>query len=103
MMQLRVYFPDKQIVLLTPIHRGYAAFSDTNIQPDESWQNICGEYFSAYVAVPVIDLNSVSGLDPIAQPEYFHDEHTDLLHPNSRGQERIARTLVCQLAALPVF
>lgn len=113
MMQLRTYFPDKQIVLLTPIHRGYAAFGENNIQPNEYWQNICGEYFNAYVdaikeagnvwAVPVIDLNSVSGLDPIAQPEYFHDEHTDLLHPNCRGQERIARTLVYQLATLPVF
>lgn len=115
LIKLKTYFPDKQIVLLTPIHRAYATFSDTNIQPDESWQNLCGEYFSAYVdavkeagnvwGVPVIDLNSVSGLNPMvaAQQHYFHDKHTDLLHPGTKGQQRIAQTLVRQLASLPVF
>ena len=42
LIKLKTYFPDKQIVLLTPIHRAYATFGDTNIQPDESWQNLCG-------------------------------------------------------------
>ncbi len=115
MMKLKTLFPDKQIVLLTPIHRAAAAFGDTNIQPDESWQNLCGEYFSAYVeaikeagnvwAVPVIDLNSVSGLNPMvtAQQHYFHDKTTDLLHPSCLGQQRLAQTLVRQLSVLPVF
>ena len=105
LIKLKTYFPDKQI----------ATFGDTNIQPDESWQNLCGEYFSAYVdavkeagnvwGVPVIDLNSVSGLNPMvaAQQHYFHDKHTDLLHPGTKGQQRIAQTLVRQLASLPVF
>lgn len=115
LMKLKTLFPDKQIVLLTPIHRAAAAFGDTNIQPDESWQNLCGEYFSAYVeaikeagnvwAVPVIDLNSVSGLNPMvaAQQHYFHDKATDLLHPSCLGQQRLALTLVRQLSVLPVF
>lgn len=53
----------------------------------------------------VIDLNSVSGLNPMvaAQQHYFHDKHTDLLHPGTKGQQRIAQTLVRQLASLPVF
>lgn len=112
---LKTLFPDKQIVLLTPIHRARAEFGDTNIQPDESWQNLCGEYFSAYVSavkeagnvwgVPVIDLNAVSGLNPMvtAQQPYFHDAATDLLHPGDKGQRRLALTLVYQLMALPVF
>ena len=115
LMKLKTLFPDKQIVLLTPIHRAAAAFGDTNIQPDESWQNLCGEYFSAYVeaikeagnvwAVPVIDLNSVSGLNPMvaAQQHYFHDKGTGLLHPSCLGQQRLALTLVSQLSVLPVF
>ena len=113
--KLKTLFPDKQIVLLTPIHRAAAAFGDTNIQPDESWQNLYGEYFDAYVeavkeagnvwGVPVIDLNAVSGLNPMvaAQQHFFHDKATDLLHPGDRGQLRLAQTLVRQLYGLPVF
>lgn len=113
--RLKTLFPDKQIVLLTPIHRGRAEFGETNLQPDESWQNLCGEYFSTYVeavkeagnvwGIAVIDLNSVSGMNPMvkAQQQYFHNVETDLLHPNDKGQRRLAQTLVTQLAALPVF
>lgn len=113
--KLKTLFPDKQIVLLTPIHRAAATFGDTNIQPDESWQNLCGEYFDAYVdavkeagnvwGVPVIDLNAVSGLNPMvtAQQHFFHDKATDLLHPGDKGQLRLAQTLVRQLYSLPVF
>lgn len=115
MQYLKTFFPDKQIVLLTPIHRAAAAFGPTNIQPDESWQNLCGEYFDAYVSavkeagnvwgVPVIDLNSVSGMNPMvkAQQSYFRDPSSDLLHPSDKGQRRIAMTLVRQLMSLPVF
>ena len=112
---MKSLYPDKQIVLLTPIHRGRAEFNGTNIQPDESWQNICEEYFSEYVdavkeagnvwGIPVIDLNAVSGMNPMveAQQPYFRDSATDLLHPSDKGQRRLAMTLMRQLAALPVF
>lgn len=99
-------------MLLTPLHRA-AKLGDTNIQPDENWQNACGEYVDAYVnavkeagnvwGVPVIDLNSVSGLNPMIaeQQSYFHSQ-ADLLHPSTSGQERMARTLMYQLLTLPV-
>lgn len=111
--KLKTLFPDKQIVLLTPLHRAYAMFGEKNIQPDESWQNACGEYFDRYVeavkeagnvwGVPVIDLNAVSGINPMvdAQLPYLHREDTDRLHPSTSGQERMARTLMYQLLALP--
>ena len=114
-MKLKTLFPDKQTVLLTPIHRAAATFGETNIQPDESWQNLCGEYFDAYVeaikeagnvwGIPVIDLNSLSGINPMvtAQQQFFHDKNTDLLHPSDKGQLRLAQTLVRQLSVLPVF
>ncbi len=113
--RLKTLFPDKQIVLLTPIHRGKAEFGEYNLQPDESWQNVCGEYFSAYVeavkeagnvwGVAVVDLNAVSGMNPMveAQQQYFRSAETDLLHPSDKGQRRLALTLATQLAALPVF
>ena len=106
-------FPEKQIVLLTPLHRAFAQFSDTNCQPDESYQNECGEWVDAYVqavceagriwAVPVIDWNASSGLFPLQEEgwRYFANPTTDRLHPNDEGQQRMARTLMYQLLTLP--
>jgi len=112
MSKLKEMWPTKQIVLLTPIHRSYFYGNEKNIQPTETYQNECGEWIDAYVesvveagriwAVPVIDLNAVSGLYPMAKSQVvnFHNEN-DLLHPNDRGHERMARTIMYQLAALP--
>ncbi|MBR0340584.1 MAG: SGNH/GDSL hydrolase family protein, partial [Alistipes sp.] len=76
MSKLKEAYPTKQIILLTPIHRGDAFLSDRNIQPDELHANGVGEYIDAYVdvvkeagnvwAVPVIDLNAICGLYPLA-------------------------------------
>ena len=53
--------------MLTPLHRAFADFGETNVQPDENYQNSCGEYVDAYVraveeagniwGVPVIDFH----------------------------------------------
>ncbi|MDD3036862.1 SGNH/GDSL hydrolase family protein [Bacteroides sp.] len=111
--QLKKLFPDKQIVLLTPLHRSFAEFSERNVQPDESYQNSCGEYIDAYVlaikeagniwGIPVIDFNSKTGINPMIEEQliYFNDPTFDRLHPNTNGQERMARTLMYQLLSLP--
>ena len=54
-------------------------------------------------AVPVIDLNSISGLYPMndAQTGYFHRADTDRLHPNAEGHRRMALALMYQLLAFP--
>lgn len=110
---LKTKFPNQQIVILTPIHRGFAKFSDTNVQPEESFANGQGLYLDAYVdvlkqaasnwAVPLIDLYLVSGLYPLAdsQVHYFNHADTDRLHPNARGNYRLAKTILYQLQALP--
>jgi len=112
--QLKKLFPDKQIVLLTPLHRSLANFGEKNVQPDESYQNGCGEYIDAYVqaikeagslwGIPVIDFNAVTGLNPMVEEQliYFYDAGFDRLHPSTKGQERMARTLMYQLLPLPV-
>ena len=109
----KTHYPDKQIIFLTPIHRGYAKFSDKNIQPPESFANDNGYFIDDYVqavkelanvwAVPVIDLNSVSGLYPLldAQAPYFRNPDSDRLHPNTPGQLRMAWAIACQLLAYP--
>lgn len=109
---LKNMYPDKQIVLLTPIHRSNAVFGDRNIQPSEDFQNSCGEYLDAYVdavkeagglwSVPVVDLYALSGLYPMIDRQlgYFASD-TDRLHPNDKGHRRLALCLMYQLLTIP--
>jgi hypothetical protein len=110
---LKDNYPTQQIIILTPLHRGFAKFSDTNVQPEESYCNGQGLYLEDYVktlkdaalnwAVPIIDLYSVSGLYPLSDSHtrYFRDSETDRLHLNSEGNYRLAKTIQYQLLALP--
>ncbi|MDD3321304.1 MAG: GDSL-type esterase/lipase family protein [Paludibacter sp.] len=110
---LKNNFPQQQIILLTPIHRGYAKFNEKNVQPDENFSNKKGLFIDSYVdalkqastnwAVPLIDLYSISGLYPLAdaQIQYFHNAKTDKLHPNAAGDYRLAKTIQYQLLSLP--
>lgn len=110
---LKRTYPEKQIVLLTPIHRSGFYANEKNWQVPEDYANRCGEYLEAYVeavieagkvwSVPVIDLNSLCGLYPLhdGHAQYFHNADTDRLHPNNAGHQRIARTLYYQLLSLP--
>lgn len=110
---LKTNYPAKQIILLTPIHRARASFSNQNIQPEELFPNKLGVFVEEYVgavkeaanvwAVPVIDLNSICGLYPLndSHVRYFHDGNTDRLHPNAKGHERMANALAYQLLAFP--
>lgn len=113
--KLKSLYPTRQIVLLTPLHRGFAEFGSRNVQPDENYQNELGLYVDAYVqaikeasnvwSVPVIDLNAVSGLNPMVEEQrcYFWSTEHDCLHPNSLGHERIARVLMAEMWRLPLF
>ncbi|MDD3078154.1 MAG: SGNH/GDSL hydrolase family protein [Paludibacter sp.] len=110
---LKNNFPKQQIIIMTPIHRGYANFNERNIQPDEYYANGQGLFIDDYVnalkqaannwAVPVIDLYSISGLYPMSDSysQYFHNAETDMLHPNANGDYRLAKTIQYQLLALP--
>lgn len=110
---LKTNFPNQQIVIFTPIHRGFAQFGQYNVQPDESFANALGLYIDDYVAalrqagevwsMPVIDFYAVSGLYPneASQDGYIANVHTDRLHPNDAGHYRLARTAQYQLQALP--
>lgn len=113
MSYLKHNYPDKQIIIMTPIHRGYAKFNDKNVQPDENYANGQGLYVESYIstlrdaatlwAVPLIDLYSESGLFPMGKnhERYFHSGEMDLLHPNDNGHYRIARTIQSRLNTIP--
>lgn len=110
---LKTHYPDKQIIFLTPIHRGFATFGEGNVQPPESFSNACGLFIEDYIravreiadvwAVPVIDLSSISGLYPLLdeQAHYFRNAETDRLHPNTQGHLRMAWALAYQLLGYP--
>lgn len=110
---LKRSFPDKQIVLLTPIHRSGFYANEKNWQVPEDYANRCGEYLDAYVeavkeagqvwAVPVIDLGALCGLYPMMDEyaKYFHNADADRLHPDNSGHERMASTLYYQLLTIP--
>lgn len=110
---LKTNFPTKQVILMTPVHRAQARFNDKNIQPDEMFPNKIGVYVEEYVkaikeagnvwAVPVIDLNSISGLYPLNDSHigYFHKADTDRLHPNAEGHWRMAKAIQYQLMSFP--
>lgn len=110
--KLKKMYPTKQIVLLTPIHRAYAKFSDRNVQPDESHQNACGEYVDAYIqsikeassiwSVPVIDTHALSGLFPMhKEQQMYFPGGNDWLHPDEDGHRRFAACLMYQLLTIP--
>ena len=85
MSYLKHNYPTKQIILLTPIHRGYFNCAPNNIQQDENVANPLGLFIDDYIkviketadvwAVPVIDLASVCGLYPLepGQARYFRE------------------------------
>lgn len=113
--KLKGLYPTKQIVMCTPLHRGYAEFGNSNVQPDERYQNAAGYYIDDVAeairqagriwSVPVIDLYAQSGLTPLVDEyaQFFFNKDRDRLHPNGMGHERIARLIMQQTLALPVF
>jgi len=113
MAYLKNQYPKQQVIILTPLHRGFAKFSERNIQPEENYCNGQGLYLEDYVnslkeaalnwAVPIIDLYSMSGLYPLSDSHaiYFRDRETDRLHLNSEGNYRLAKTIQYQLLTIP--
>lgn len=111
--QLRNLYPTTQIVLLTPLHRAYACFSTTNIQADELTANTIGIYLESYIdvirkcadiwSVQLVDLYRESGLFPLNDENaqtFFCNSKTDRLHPNTKGHNRIAQTILSHLLPL---
>lgn len=115
MEKVKKMYPAKQIIVMTPIHRQNFHANEKNWQCSEDYTNQCGEYLQAYIdatkevanvwAVPVIDMNSLCGLYPMLDEyaQFFRDAETDRLHPNDKGHERMARVLMYQLLAQPIF
>lgn len=106
---VRENFPEAWIVMLTPIHRGYATFGPKNVQPDESYANGLGLFLDSYVdvvkeagnvwAVKVVDLHAVSGVFPNSRTQdgWICNPVRDRLHPSTQGHKRIAEALAREI------
>lgn len=111
--KIKSAYPDRQVVLMTPIRRGFFTCGKTNVQPEDSYANELGLYIGDYArvvreagevwSVPVIDMYSESGL-VLSMPAYTdccNRANTDRLHPCTEGCRRLALTVVARLKALP--
>ena len=90
-----------------------SVFGPSNVQPDEFHANGRGLFIDDYVAavkeagnvwaVNVIDLNAESGLFPLlkSHARFFHNEKSDMLHPNNAGHEQISRAIMRRLGVIP--
>lgn len=114
--RIKSYYPTKQIIIMTPLHRAYANFGGNNIQYDELHTDKGGFYLDEYIAVlketpnvwacDIIDLHAKSGLFPLDNTqakEYFCSSETDRLHPNVKGHKRIAEAMAVAMMSIPVF
>lgn len=103
--KLKEQCPDARLLMLTPVHRGFAQFGNRNVQPDELWANTLGLYLDDYIAIlqqasrawaiPLVDTNVESGLLPMypSYDNYIHKVDTDRLHPNANGHQRIEKAV----------
>ena len=113
---LKTNFPDQQIIVMTPLHRGHYDLGNGNVQPEETIPNALGKHLEEYVAalreaadiwsVPVIDLYRESGLFPLNDAyakcfRYAGPKPMDKLHPNTEGHRRLAKTIGARLMTLP--
>ena len=110
---LKTDYPTAQIILVTPLHRAFATFGATNVQPEESYANGLDLFIGDYVevvreasdvwSVPVVDLYATSGLLPMidSHVQYFINSERDRLHPNAKGHLRMACVMAAQMQTLP--
>ena len=99
---VKTHFPQARVLMLSPIHRGFAKFGDRNVQPNELWANKLGLFLDDYIhqlgqasrawAVPMLDTNIHTQLFPMYKSYDGLISHvdTDRLHPNTKGHSHIA-------------
>ena len=81
-------YPESKIVFMTPLHRVSEGTPNVNGAVLEDYVNIIKKV-AAYYSIPVLDLWSVSGIQPcvpIIKEKYCPDG----LHPNDAGHEKLA-------------
>ena len=102
MKDIKETYPNAKVLIVTPLHRGYAWFGNANVQPDESYSNERGLFMDDYASVireaggvwsvKVVDLFADSGILPNlrSQDPFIHNVNSDRLHPSTKGHKIVA-------------
>lgn len=91
-------YPESKIVFMTPLHRTSENNPNVNGVTLEYYVNIIKKV-AAYYSLPVLDLWSVSGIQPCV-PIIKEKFCPDGLHPNDNGHEKMADVIGSFLSAL---
>jgi len=84
-------YPDKPIVVITPLHRTWPSDKGDDLMHLRDYVNAIREV-AEYYSLPVLDLYATSGMQP-AIPEIKERYMPDGLHPNDDGHKIIAHKL----------
>lgn len=109
---LKVCFPNSQIIVMTPTHKGLYVNGDVKSGQNELYSNANGVFLDEIVAkikegatiwgCPVIDLFSLNGAFPVsdAYNSYVRNKDTDHLHQSNLGNYRIAMTIAAAMMSI---
>jgi len=91
-MKLQAWCPNAIIVLGTPLNgRGTTGQINTALQTDEYWKAIEIKEVADKMSIPVIDVNTTTGVNGLNRTSYI----TDTVHPNSTiGFKALARSVI---------
>ena len=109
---LKVCFPNSQIIIMTPTHKGLYVNGNVKSGQNELYSNTNGVFLDEIVAkikegatiwgCPVIDLFSLNGAFPVsdAYNSYVRNKDTDHLHQSNLGNYRIAMTIAAAMMSI---
>lgn len=109
---LKVCFPNSQIIVMTPTHKGLYVNGAVKSGQNELYSNANGVFLDEIVAkikegatiwgCPVIDLFSLNGAFPVsdAYNSYVRNKDTDHLHQSNLGNYRIAMTIAAVMMSI---
>ena len=109
---LKVCFPNSQIIVMTPTHKGLYVNRAVRSGQNELYSNANGVFLDEIVAkikegatiwgCPVIDLFALNGAFPVsdAYNSYVRNKDTDHLHQSNLGNYRIAMTIAAAMMSI---
>lgn len=109
---LKVCFPNSQIIVMTPTHKGLYVNRAVRSGQNELYSNANGVFLDQIVekikegarlwGCPVIDLFSLNGAYPVlsSYDSYVRNKENDHLHQSNLGNYRIAMTIAAAMKSI---
>lgn len=109
---LKVCFPNSQIIVMTPTHKGLYVNGNVKSGQNELYSNANGVFLDQIVekikegarlwGCPVIDLFSLNGAYPVlsSYDSYVRNKENDHLHQSNLGNYRIAMTIAAAMKSI---